>query len=146
MADWELRPASPADVEALAELRAVVLRADLERLGVYDEHQVRQRLRDYYQPEHTWLIEVAGEFAGSVALRPADDTQWLEHFYLAPEFQGRGIGGAVLAQLLEECDRDGTPVRLQMLQGSASRPLYERHGFTVESEDWAVVVMVRESA
>ncbi|MFI6759836.1 hypothetical protein ACIBF5_11945 [Micromonospora sp. NPDC050417] len=37
MADWELRPASAADVEVLAELRAVVLRPDLERLGRYDE-------------------------------------------------------------------------------------------------------------
>ncbi|MFI7608253.1 hypothetical protein ACIBTV_24330 [Micromonospora sp. NPDC049366] len=35
MGDWELRPASAADVEAVAELRAVVLRADLERLGRY---------------------------------------------------------------------------------------------------------------
>lgn len=36
MADWEMRPASTADIEAVAELRAVVLRADLERLGRYD--------------------------------------------------------------------------------------------------------------
>lgn len=45
-ADWEMRPASAADVEAVAGLRAVVLRADLERLGRYDERRVRLRLRD----------------------------------------------------------------------------------------------------
>jgi GNAT superfamily N-acetyltransferase len=146
MADWELRPASPADVEPLAEVRAAVMRADLERLGVYDEHRVRQRLRDRFAPAHTWVIEVAGAFAGCVALRPAEDAHWLEHFYLTSAFQGRGIGGAVLARLLEECDRDGTRVRLQVLRGSAARRLYERHGFTVESEDSADVFMVREAA
>ncbi|AUG80508.1 acetyltransferase [Kitasatospora sp. MMS16-BH015] len=146
MADWELRPASPAHVELLAELRAETLRADLERLGVYDEHQVRQRLRDKYEPEHTWLIEVAGEFAGSVALRPAEDAHWLEHFYLAAAHQGRGIGGAVLARLLEDCDRAGHRVKLQMLQGSSAITLYQRAGFTVEHESWSDVFMVREAA
>ncbi|WP_145909713.1 GNAT family N-acetyltransferase [Kitasatospora viridis] len=143
MADWELRPATPADVEVLAELRAVTLRADLERLGVYDDHWVRQRLRERFVPAHSWVIEVAGELAGCVALRPAEDAHWLEHFYLSPQFQGGGVGGAVLGRLLADCDRDGHPVRLQMLQGSAARGLYERHGFTVETEDWADVWMVR---
>ncbi|MFD6889714.1 GNAT family N-acetyltransferase [Streptomyces sp. NPDC059957] len=145
MGDWEMRPASVADVEAVAELRAVVLRADLERLGRYDEQWVRQRLRDGFEPAHTWVIEVGGALAGCVALRPAEDAHWLEHFYLAPHLQGRGIGAAVLRELLEQCDRDGTRVRLNVLQGSAARRLYERHGFGLEAEDPVDVFMVREA-
>ncbi|MGE7389586.1 GNAT family N-acetyltransferase [Streptomyces sp. NPDC004126] len=144
MGDWEIRPASPADVEAVAELRSVVLRTDLERLGRYDGHRVRQRLRDGFAPEHTWVIEVAGAFAGCVSLRPAEDARWLEHFYLTPPLQGRGIGAAVLAELLERCDRDNTRVRLNVLQGSPARRLYERHGFTPDTEDPTDVFMVRE--
>jgi N-acetylglutamate synthase-like GNAT family acetyltransferase len=76
--DWELRLASVADVEAVAELRAVVLGPDLVRLGRYDEQRVRQRvrqrLRDELAPAHTWIIEVGGALAGCVALRPAKDT------------------------------------------------------------------------
>ncbi|MFF4569027.1 GNAT family N-acetyltransferase [Streptomyces sp. NPDC001410] len=146
MGDWEIRPASTADVEPMAELRAVVMRADLERLGLYDERRVRQRLRDRFVPAHTWVIEAGGAFAGCVALRPAEDAHWLEHFYLAPHLQGSGIGGAVLRELLERCDRDGTPVRLQVLQGSPARRLYERHGFTLETEDPIDVFMLREPA
>ncbi|MET8096630.1 GNAT family N-acetyltransferase [Streptomyces sp. NPDC005236] len=144
MADWDLRPASLGDVEAVAELRAVVLRADLERLGRYDPQRVRQRLRDAFDPTHTWVIEVARAFAGCVALRPADGVRWLEHFYLAPHLQGSGIGSAVLGELLERCDRTGVPVRLNVLRGSPARRLYERHGFTAESEDPVDVFMVRE--
>ena len=143
MVDWEMRPASMADVEAIAELRAVVLRADLERLGRYDEQRVRQRLRDGFAPAHTWVIEAGGAVAGCVSLRPAGDAHGLEHFYLAPHLQGSGIGSAVLRGLLEECDRDGTSVRLNVLQGSPARRLYERHGFTLETEDQVDVFMVR---
>ncbi|MFF7215186.1 GNAT family N-acetyltransferase [Streptomyces sp. NPDC008238] len=139
-----MRPAAATDVEAVAELRAVVMRPDLERLGRYDERRVRQRLRDAFVPEHTWVVDVDGAFAGCVALRPADDAHWLEHFYLAPHLQGGGIGTAVLRTLLERCDRAGVPVRLNVLRGSAARRLYERHGFTVDTEDPVDVFMVRE--
>ncbi|MBO4254471.1 GNAT family N-acetyltransferase [Streptomyces griseorubiginosus] len=144
MADWEMRPASAADVDAVAELRAQVMRRDLERLGRYDEHRVRQRLRDGFVPAHTWVIEVGGAFAGCVALRPAQDAHWLEHFYLDPALQGRGIGSAVLSTLLERHDRDDAPIRLNVLRGSPAQRLYERHGFRVESEDPVDVFMVRE--
>ncbi|MEV5182614.1 GNAT family N-acetyltransferase [Streptomyces werraensis] len=144
MGDWMMRLASMADVEPVAELRAVVLRTDLERLGRYDEQRVRQRLREGFTPAHTWVIEVDGLFAGSVSLRPAEDAHWLEHFYLAPHLQGRGIGTAVLRTLLERSDRDGTRVRLNVLHGSPAQRLYERHGFKLETEEPVDVFMVRE--
>ncbi|WP_328868890.1 GNAT family N-acetyltransferase [Streptomyces sp. NBC_00287] len=144
MGDWDIRQASASDVEDVAELRAVVLRADLERLGRYDAVRVRQRLRDGFDPAHTWVIEVGGAFAGCVALRPAKDAHWLEHFYLAPHLQGSGIGSGVLRELLERCDRGGVLVRLNVLQGSAAQRLYERYGFTVETEDSVDVFMVRK--
>ncbi|MER5434645.1 GNAT family N-acetyltransferase [Streptomyces sp. NPDC002588] len=144
MTDWGTRAATAADVEALVEVRAVAMRADLERLGRYDEHRVRQRMRDGFVAAHTRVIEVDGALAGSVALRPADDAHWLEHFYLAPHAQGRGIGGAVLAALLDTADREGHRVRLNVLQGSPARRLYERHGFVLEREDPVDVYLVRE--
>lgn len=139
---WELRPALAEDVEAIAELRAVVMRPDLSRLGRFDEQRVRQRLRDGFSAEHTWVIE-AGGFAGCVALRPSPSGWWLEHFYLDPGLQGRGLGSAVLRAVLGRAE--GAEVRLQVLQGSPARRLYERHGFTVEAEDPIDVSMVRRS-
>jgi hypothetical protein len=50
----------------------------------------------------------------------------------------------VLGGLLDQCDRDGIVVRLNVLQGSAARRLYERHGVAVETEDPVDVFMVRE--
>lgn len=140
---WALRAAEPADVEAIAELRAVVLRPDLERLGRFDEHRVRQRFRDGFDPRPTSIILADGAFAGCVALRTAADGLWLEHFYLAPGVQGRGLGSAVLREQLDRADSAGRLVRLNVLRGSAARRLYERHGFAAEAEDPVDVFMVR---
>ncbi|WSQ35957.1 GNAT family N-acetyltransferase [Streptomyces sp. NBC_01224] len=146
IAAWSLRPAEPEDVEVMAELRATVMRPDLERLGRYDEHRVRQRLRDVYAPEHTSVVVADGEFAGCVTLRPVEHGLWLENFYLSPTLQGRGIGTAVLRSLLARADEEGVTVRLDVLQGSAARALYERHGFTEERQDPIDVFMVRTPA
>ncbi|MEU6678609.1 GNAT family N-acetyltransferase [Streptomyces sp. NPDC046925] len=140
---WALRAARHADLETIVELRAIVMRPDLERLGRFDEHRVRQRLRDAYIPGDTWVIVVDGAFAGCVALRSAQDGQWLEHFFLDPALQGRGLGSAVLRELLDRTDAEGAVVRLNVLQGSQAQRLYARHGFTVESEDPVDVFMVR---
>ncbi|NUS85528.1 MAG: GNAT family N-acetyltransferase [Streptomyces sp.] len=146
---WMLRSGVAADIEAIAELRATVMRADLERLGRYDEHRVRQRLRDSFSARHTSIIMVDDELAGCVTVRPADGSrttegmQWLEHFYLAPHWQGRGLGSAVLRTVLERTDAQGVSVGLNVLQGSAARRLYERHGFVMEAEDPIDVFMVR---
>jgi GNAT superfamily N-acetyltransferase len=143
MADWELRPAEDADVEPIAELRAVTLRPDLERLDRFDPDSVRQRLRNGFDAEHTWVIEVEGEFAGCIALRPDVEAHWLEHFYLHPRWQGAGIGSAVLGKLLERCDREHLLVRVNVLHGSPARRLYERHGFTVVTETPVDIFMLR---
>jgi GNAT superfamily N-acetyltransferase len=140
---WVLRSIQPADVEVIAELRAMVMRADLERLGRFDEQRVRQRLRVSLSPRYTSIIEIDGELAGCLTMRPAQEGQWLEHFYLAPHHQGRGLGSAVLRAVLTPIDTQGVSVRLNVLQGSPARRLYARHGFVVEAQDPIDVYMVR---
>lgn len=141
---WTLRPATADDAVWMAELRAVVMRPDLERLSRYDETRVRRRFLDAYRPEHTSVIVVDGGTAGLVAVRPEADDRWLEHFYVAPEYRGAGLGTALLTRLLAD-DGDPRPFRLNVLQGSPARRLYERHGFTLEREDDVDVWMVRRS-
>jgi len=128
----------------MAELRAHVMRPDLERLGRYDPVRVRRRFLDAFVPENTRVIVVDGADAGLVAVRHERDAVWIEHFYLDPGVQGRGLGSAVLEMLLAD-DSIALPFRLNVLRGSPARRLYERHGFDLESEDEVDVFMKRES-
>jgi GNAT superfamily N-acetyltransferase len=60
------------------------------------------------------------------------------HFYLPlvgvePVAQGRGMGSALLAPVLERCDREGLPAYLEA-SSERSRALYLRYGFEVIEE------------
>ena len=142
MPDWSLRAAIADDAHWIAELRAVVLRADLERLGRFDPVRVRQRFLSAFDPAVTRVVVADGRDAGSIAVRAEDDAVWIEHFYLSPELQGRGVGSRVLKDCLASAAGD-LPFRLNVLQGSRARALYERNGFVAEGEDPVDVFMVR---
>jgi GNAT superfamily N-acetyltransferase len=145
MPRWSLREARADDAQWIAELRAVVLRADLERLGRFDPVRVRQRFLSAFDPAVTQVVVADGRDVGSIAVRLECDTLWIEHFYLRPELQGTGIGSSVLTALLASA-AGGRPFRLNVLQGSRARALYERSGFVVESEDPVDIFMVRPAA
>ncbi|MER7507528.1 GNAT family N-acetyltransferase [Streptomyces lavendulae] len=141
--DVVVRGVRGGDVEWVAELKAAVMRGDLERLGRYEHHRARQLVRDSFGGEHSRVIEADGEAVGSFTARPGDGGLVLEHFYLAAAHQGRGIGTRVLEEVLARADAERVAVRLTVLRGSAARGLYERYGFTVEAEDEVDVRMVR---
>ncbi|MCK6075138.1 GNAT family N-acetyltransferase [Paenibacillus silvae] len=140
-----LRQAVLADTEQLAELRALVLRDDLTRLGRYDEIRVRERFRNTFHPEHTRILEREGVLIGCVALKPIEGGLLLEHFYIHPEHQGRTLGTKVLNLLLEQEDVRHKRITLNVLQGSPAQRLYERFGFIVDHEDAVDVFMTREN-
>jgi GNAT superfamily N-acetyltransferase len=139
---WALRPATDLDAHWMAELRAVALRSDLERLGRFDPVRVRQRFLAAFDPAATQVVLADGRQAGCIAVRPDASSLWIEHFYVAADVQGRGVGSAVLRRQL--ADHGSRPTfRLNVLQGSRARALYERNGFIVEHEDAVDVFMVR---
>jgi GNAT superfamily N-acetyltransferase len=129
------------DAAALAEIRAAAMRDSLARLGRYDDRRVRQRFLDAFDPAHTWGIVIDDELVGCVALRPEGDDYWLEHVLLLPSQQGRGTGTEILTAVLDHAR--GHTVRLNVLQHSEARALYERFGFELESQDPVDVFMVR---
>lgn len=137
---FTLEPASVEDFDRLLQLRLRCMRESLERIGRFDEWRAYDRFRNSYRPHYTRLImRPQAELAGCVAMGPADGDLLLEHFYIAPEQQGKGLGSAVLQRLLGEADAAGLPIRLSVLQQSDAGRFYARHGFTQTGEDeWDV--------
>jgi len=50
-------------------------------------------------------------------------------------YRNRGIGTMLLRQVLQECERQGRALRLQVLQGNRAIRLYQRLGFVQASAD-----------
>ena len=59
----------------------------------------------------------------------------VEHFYLSAPFQGRGLGSAVLARLLNDVPDAIKLFRVGALRESDANRFYRRHGFVKVSED-----------
>lgn len=141
---FTFEPATVEDFDRLLQLRLRCMRESLERIGRFDEWRAYDRFRNSYRPHYTRLImQPQGELAGCVAMGPADGDLLLEHFYIAPEQQGKGLGSAVLRQLLAEADAAALPVRLSVLQQSDAGRFYARHGFMQTGEDEWDVYYVR---
>ena len=118
-------------------IRIAAMRESLERLGRFDPQRARDRFLATFDPALTRHVLAGGERVGFVVVRPQDDGLLLDHLYLLPRAQGRGIGAAVLADVLARADASRLPVRVGALRGSDSNRFYARHGFElVEQGVW----------
>lgn len=134
---FSVASASREDFDTLAELRITAMRESLERVGRFDPARARERLRCTFQPEHTRLILVQGKTIGFYATRPIHEGWQLDHLYLLPLHQGRGIGGAILRELCAEADARALTLRVGALKESRANRFYQQHGFTLaEAGEW----------
>nr|WP_315233966.1 GNAT family N-acetyltransferase [uncultured Albidiferax sp.] len=132
-----LHPVVTEDFESMLELRNAAMRESIERVGRYTPERSRERLRAAFAPEHMQhLLAPGGERMGYVTVVPEQSgVLRLQHLYLHPAWQGRGIGAAVLAQVQDRARREAAVLRLTALQGSDANRFYQRHGFVRTGED-----------
>jgi GNAT superfamily N-acetyltransferase len=128
-----LRPAGPADAEAIARVFVAARRDALP--GLADPHGFDDTVRffrDVVAARRQVRVAVAdGGVTGFVAFGGGE----VEHLYVAPGSQGHGLG----ARLLALATAEGTPLELWVFQRNArARAFYERHGWRlVELTDGA---------
>lgn len=82
----------------------------------------------------TRIVMQGGARAGCLTLQSRPDCLWIDQLYLAPAFQGRGLGGAILRHAIAQAARQGLPLRLSVLTSNPALRFYQRHGFVIESE------------
>ena len=106
------------DASELAELRARAMEPSLRKVGRFDEQRVRSRFLDSFVTENTRKIVADDVLCGFYVLKRNSDHHYLDHLYVDPEFQGQGIGHAVMREVLRESEASGLPVRLGALRES----------------------------
>jgi len=125
------------DFEALVALRIEAMRESLERIGRFDPARARERFRSGFSPAHTRHIELGGKRVGFFAVKPEAAGLLLDHLYVHPNYQGQGIGAAVLAQVFSEADQRGLAVLVGALRESESNRFYsEREFHLVEQSEF----------
>jgi GNAT superfamily N-acetyltransferase len=138
-AAFTYEPAAAHDLDELVELRIEAMRESLERLGRFDRTRARERFAATFEPANTRFIVVEQDRVGFLVVKRRDDGLLLDHLYLRPDAQGRGLGGVVLRDLLDAADREQLALHVGALRGSSSNRFYVRHGFREVGEgEWDI--------
>jgi len=134
-----LLPAVEGDFEELVALRIAAMRESLERIGRFDPVRARERFRSGFTPAYTRHVMVDGQRVGFVVVKPGQNQLLLDHLYIDPDHQGKGIGAAVLEQVFKEANELSLPMRVGALRESEANRFYQRHGFAfVAEEEWDI--------
>jgi ribosomal protein S18 acetylase RimI-like enzyme len=131
VSDVTLRPARRDDADALA----LILRAAFDDAmpwlpKLHTPEEDRAFLRDVVLlHDEVWVAEEAGVIVGFAAVGKRDGEDFLQHLYVAPQFQGRGVGDALFAKA-----KRLRPIGLKwwvFQRNERARRFYERRGAVV---------------
>lgn len=130
-----LRPAEAKHYDFALSLFLITMRPYVQELIPWDELAQRETFAAQWKLEEASIISVERNDVGwlQVAELPAEIR--LQKFYVAPQYQGSGIGSEVLGNLLVTWRATGKKIVLRVLVNNPARRLYERLGFYVTLED-----------
>ncbi|GAB3074010.1 GNAT family N-acetyltransferase [Bordetella muralis] len=135
-----------ADADVLVDMRIAAMRESLERIGRFDPQRARERFLASFDPPLCRFIVSDDVRVGFILIRPQEDHWLLDHFYILPNHQGKGIGAAVLRAVFKDADAHRMEIRLGALRGSDSNRFYQRHGFVPTSEaEWDIYYVRKPS-
>ena len=124
-----LRPATPADAEFCYRLHKAAMGEYITAIWGWDE-QVQRAFHDRAFNPRRWQIITAGQAEIGmldVDYRPGEI--YLARIEIDPGHQGRGFGSRIISALLEEAERKGQDLVLDVLAvNRRARALYERLG------------------
>jgi ribosomal protein S18 acetylase RimI-like enzyme len=127
---WNLRPARLADRDFLYALNEATMREYVELVWGWDDQAQASFFDNRFQPDRWQVIQVGGQDIGVFIVEEGDDEIFLAEIQILPDWQGRGIGSAIVRSLMDSAATAGKPVTLRVLHvNERARALYERLGF-----------------
>jgi ribosomal protein S18 acetylase RimI-like enzyme len=147
----KLRPADEGDREFLLALYAGTREAELAQVAweegareAFLEHQFSAQDHHYrsnYPGAALDVIEVDGERAGRLYVHRGEDDIRIMDIALAPAFRNRGIGTALIEELMAEAGSSGRTLSIHVEHQNPARSLYDRLGFVPAGEHGVYVLM-----
>lgn len=131
------RPATDADLDFLYELyKAAMMTYLVDAFGPWDEDRQRAEYRKCFNAAEVRVIQWDGVDAGAVHVQERAEELFIAAIEVHPRYQRRGIGSAVVRDVLAQAALQGKPVALRVLKGNiGARNLYQRLGFGITGEN-----------
>ncbi len=144
---WSLRPIDAAELEWAFELQVAVMGDYIAASWGWDRASHRAVFDEHIAGESLQVIEVAGRRAGLLRVDEHPAELVLEVMELDPKWQGHGIGGEILTELLGRAAALAKPLTLVALTSDTRAiAFYERHGLSVVGREPHRVFMSSDGA
>jgi len=151
-----LRPCRPDDQGFLFRLYSDTRLPEIAQFG-WPQPQQEAFLRMQFTAQQRWyemtysqaghqIIEQGGASIGRLLVLRQPDVVILVDISLLAEFRGKGIGGGLIRDLIQDCDRIKIPLRLQVRVNNPALRLYERLGFRKTGQDQMYTQMERPAS
>ena len=126
-----LRPATPADAVFCYQLHKAAMGEYITAIWGWDE-QVQRAFHERAFNPHRWQIITAGQAdIGMLDVEYRPGEIYLSRIEIHPGHQGHGIGTRIISALLEEAERKGQDLVLDVLTvNRRAHALYRRFGLT----------------
>jgi ribosomal protein S18 acetylase RimI-like enzyme len=124
-----LRPAELDDKDFLWSLHCDTMRGYIEKVWGWDEQWQREHFAERFDRYDMEIIEVDGVRVGAIQVDRQPGIIFLNNMHITPSRQRHGIGSEIVRALIDESDKRGIPIRLQVLKVNPARKFYERLGF-----------------
>lgn len=146
-----LRAKEPRDKEFLVQLYASTRTEELS-LVPWSEEQKKRFLRMQFEaqtahyrnvfPRMSYQIILDdGKNIGRLLCARLEDEIRIVDISLIPEFRGRGISSALIAQIMNDAQKEAKCVRLHVSTENPAKKLYERLGFKELQRDGFYIFM-----
>lgn len=141
-----LRQATEADYDFLYRLHVVAMKDLVAQIWGWDDAWQERYFAAHFDAASSRIVVIDGGDAGVVAVVWGEGDAFLANIEVLPEYQGRGLGTALVRHVIAEADARGLPVHLQVLKINPARRLYERLGFVATGETETHDLMLRPAS
>ncbi len=139
------RPVRPEDQEFQFRLYSSTRQEEIAAFG-WSREQQEAFLRMQFAAQMNWystaypqaaweIVELEHIAVGRMIVLRGKDSFTLVDITLLSEYRGKGIGTALVRELLQRGGEESVPVRLQVRKGNPAARLYQRLGFVKTGED-----------
>ncbi len=140
MSSITLRPIREEDLEFLLRLYATTRADEMAMVTDWTDEQKDAFVRMQFQAQHAWyqehygdaqfdLVLMDGSPAGRLYVHRRNAEIRLVDISLIPELRGKGVGSALLRELMAEAEAAGKPLTIHVEKYNPAMRLYLRLGF-----------------
>lgn len=134
--DYYLKQATATDGDLVFAIKKRSIKPYVEAVFGWDDERQRQFVDEMYKMEQIRFIVVDEKAIGFIQVKESTDEIFLANLLIIDEYQGKGLGKELLADLIIKAGKLDKPVRLEVFTiNERAQKFYQQLGFKVIKKD-----------